>query len=136
MDRENKKILLIAASVIVFILILFIIPKINRAEERKIQAKIEAEKRINRKKFYYPKAYDKFWRTYKPNLVGAVGWIYKDCKKKKDSIAVIVKKQNLSIKRWGRCEGSLEVQIKENENVEKINYSCFIPNYKIGTWLR
>ncbi len=100
------------------------------------QGSYSLDKTINEKKFYYPKMYDKFWRTYEPNLTGAEGWIKKSCEKKDISEKeVTVLFQLIKHKRWGSYKGNLIVKIKGSSKEITVDFKCFDPNYEKGDWL-
>ncbi|MEW7292200.1 hypothetical protein [Aquimarina sp. 2304DJ70-9] len=90
----------------------------------------------NEKKFYYPKMNDKFWRTYKPNLTGAEGWIKKDCINKEFvGQNVIVLFEAIEHFSWGNYKGHLRVKVIESSKEIYIDFKCFKPNYEKGEWL-
>lgn len=106
------------------------------SEREEKQAKYETQKKINESKFYYPKSYDDYWRTYQPNLKGAEGWITDDCKDAENSgEKVIVIKESLSHKGWGSYKGKLSVELIENKERIYIDFKCFKPDFTIGEWL-
>ena len=105
----------------------------------KSQEEIDYDKEFknNKKKFYFPKSYDDWWRTYNPNLKDSEGWIKKGCDNLSyDSLKRIkVISQYLNHKGWGEFKGKLEVyRFYENDTV-KIDFDCYEPNYKKGIWL-
>ena len=105
--------------------------------EREVkQAEYEQQMKINVSKFYYPKTYDDYWRTYQPRLKGAEGWITNDCR---DSInsgkKVIIISESLNHKGWGSYEGQLSVEFIESGEKTSIDFVCFKPDFSVGEWL-
>lgn len=115
---------------------MFILVACGESEKQKEEKHRLAQLELNKAKFYYPEAYDDYWRMYKPNLIGAQGWISDDCNNGKyPTYKVIVARKDLTHKSWGRYKGTLLVgNLAENKSFE-IDYNCFKPDFENGDWL-
>ena len=115
---------------------LFLIQACGQSEREKEQTGYEKQKVINESKFYYPKPYDDWWRTYEPKLTRAEGWIKKGCensrfRKKKG----VVTYASLTHKSWGSYKGSLTIELVDTKELIKVDFKCFKPDFSIGKWL-
>ena len=90
--------------------------------------------------FVYRTGNDGLSRGHEPFLIGADGWIIKDCdfeiKSEYNGKKIKVISQSVKHEGWGRYNGSLNVELIDSRQTINIDYDCFNPNYEIGEWVR
>ncbi|WP_148560719.1 hypothetical protein [Zobellia galactanivorans] len=123
-------------KILIVLLGFVIIQSCGQSEREKERIEYEKQKVINESKLYYPKAYDDWWRMYKPKLRGAEGWITEDCEDSRfKGKKGIVTYQLLTHKSWGTYKGSLTLELLDTKESIDIDYKCFKPDFEVGEWL-
>ncbi|MFD2727125.1 hypothetical protein, partial [Hyunsoonleella rubra] len=125
-----------AQRVFIIFILFTLIQSFGQSEREKELAEIEKQRTINESKFYYPKAYDDWWRMYQPKLTGAEGWITEDCEKTKyRNKKVVVTRTMLKHKSWGFYKGNLTLKLIDNSETVTVDFKCFKPDFSVGNWL-
>ena len=124
---------------LVFFSILIFIKKCNEPAEE--ESKIERQNRIeefekNSKKLYYPKLKDGISEEYKANVIGAEGWVDKDCSKDIEGRIVIIEQFNIKYYQPSREYQGKLIAVRKGQNESfVVKFECFKPDYSFGTWL-